>query len=425
MSLYSHQMSRITCTVNCMMNAGQPALRNPIRVTVLRWFVLPLFLSNILALTSAVRAQSPPPDEKLVSAIDELVEKLGIADDEPGVAVLVHQPGKLLFQKGYGLANLKTNQPITPHTLFKLASVSKTFTATAVLILHDRGKLSIEDDVRKYLPELPVYDKAYPIRVRDLLQHTSGLPDYMDFEDVPARHKTYQVNEDFLRMFALQKEEFPLDFPTGQKYDYKNSNYMLLAIILERAGKKPYSKFLHDEIFLPAGMKHSFLYDRPNAAPAGAGDYNHAVGYKWRKKKKIWEPDWGVPPDRHPEMLTVGDGSVWTNLEDMLKWDATVRAEKLLKPATWKMALTPSKTRDGETNDYGLGWEPYCEDSGEMYGYGHDGSWGGFETSYYRHLTSDRTTVLLSNRSTFDTDKLWKRIQRAIDAHLSKEAENE
>jgi len=418
-------MSASTSTAICTSRAWQPAFRCPRGLLCLRLFILPLFLVTILPVSSPVRAQSPPPDDKLVAAIDKLVEKIGIADGEPGVAVLVHQPGKLLFQKGYGLANLKTKQPITPHTLFELASVSKTFTATSVLILHDRGKLSIDDDVRKHLPELPVYDKARPIRIRDLLQHTSGLPDYMDFEDVPARHKTYQVNEDFLGMFALHKEEFPLDFPTGQKYDYNNSNYMLLAIIVERAGKQPYSKFLHDEIFMPVGMKHSFLYDRPNAAPASAGDYNHAVGYKWRAKKKIWEPDWGVPPDRHPEMLTVGDGSVWTNLEDMLKWDAAIRAEKLLRPATWKLALTPSKTRDGETNDYGLGWEPHCEESGEMYGYGHDGSWGGFETTYYRHLTTGRTTVLLSNRSTFNTDKLWKRIQRAIDAHLSNEEEQE
>jgi CubicO group peptidase (beta-lactamase class C family) len=170
-------------------------------------------------------------------------------------------------------------------------------------------------------------------------------------------------------------------------------------------------------------MKHTFVYDSPKAAPAAAGGYNYAVGYRWRKKKEIWDPDWGVPPDRHPEMLTVGDGSIWTNLEDMLKWDQAVRAERLLKPETWKMALTGSKTRDGETNDYGLGWSPYCDDSGEMYGYGHDGSWGGFETSYYRYLTADRTTVLLSNRSTMNTDKLWKGIDHAIESHLPTEEE--
>jgi len=380
-----------------------------------------LVLANMMAHTTFVLADAPPADDKLVAKIDKLVEKQGMHADAPGVAVLIHQPGKVLFQKGYGLANLKTQKPITPQTLFELASVSKTFTSTAVLILHDRGKLSIEDDVRKHLPELPVYDKAHPIRIRDLLQHTSGLPDYMDFENVSARHKTYTVNLDYLGLFARDKNESPLDFPTGQKYDYNNSNYMLLAIVVERAGKKPYGRFLHDEIFSPLAMAHSFLYDSPSAALAVVGNYNHAVGYKWRKGKKTWEPDWGVPPDRHPEMLTVGDGSVWTNLEDMLKWDEALRAKRLLKPETWKLALTRSKTRDGETNPYGLGWEPYCDDSGEIYGYGHDGSWGGFETSYYRYLTADRTTVLLSNRSTFDNDNLWSALDRIVDDHLSKQ----
>jgi CubicO group peptidase (beta-lactamase class C family) len=120
-------------------------------------------------------------------------------------------------------------------------------------------------------------------------------------------------------------------------------------------------------------------------------------------------------------MLTVGDGSVWTNLEDILLWDSAVRAERLLQPATWKLALTPSKTRDGNTNHYGLGWEPYSDESGELYGYGHDGSWGGFETSYYRYITADRTTVLLSNRSTFNNDRLWNGIQRLVEAHLGTE----
>jgi CubicO group peptidase (beta-lactamase class C family) len=380
-----------------------------------------LMLASLFGVADSAFAQAPSADAKLVAAIDKLVEKNGIRADEPGVAVLVHQPGRLVFQKGYGCANLQTKEPITPRTLFELASVSKTFTATAVLILHDLGKLSLDDDVRQHLPELPVYDKARPIRVRDLLQHTSGLPDYMAFEDVPARNSSFHVNEDYLGMFARRQRQFPLDFPTGQNYDYNNTNFMLLAIIVERAGKRPYAQFLKEEIFTPVGMSHSFLFDSPSAAPAAAGGYNHAIGYQWRPKKKTWNPDWGVPPDRHPDMLTVGDGSVWTNLEDMLKWDEAVRAERLLKPATWKLALTPSKTRDGQTNGYGLGWTTYCEPTGELYGYGHDGSWGGFETSYYRYLTADNTIVLLSNRSNFNNDKLWKGLDRLVEAQRSKE----
>ena len=398
----------------------QPVSKHRARAGACRSIVGIAALAIVLAVAGRTGAQTPDADEKLAAAIDKLVQKNGIHAEVPGVAVLIHQPGKLLFQKGYGLANVKTQKPITPKTLFELASVSKTFTATAVLILHDRGKLSIDDDVRKHLPELPVYEKAHPIRIRDLLQHTSGLPDYMDFDDVPRRHKSYHVNEDYLGLFARDKQESPLDFPTGQKYDYNNTNFMLLAIVVERAAKRSFSQFLHDEIFVPVGMQHSFLYDRPDAAPKVAAEYNHAVGYEWRKKKKIWEADWGVPPDAHPEMLAVGDGSIWTNLEDMVKWDLAIREEKLLKPATWKLALTPSKTRDGQTNGYGLGWEPYFDNPEEIYGYGHDGSWGGFRTSYYRYLTAERTTVLLSNRGNFDNDKLWSALDGLVERHLSK-----
>lgn len=385
-----------------------------------RWLTLGLLIVVELVLFSRIAtAQSLQPEAKLIAAIDRAVEKNGITDTEPGVAVLIHQPGRLMFQKGYGLAELKGQKPITPRTLFELASVSKTFTATAILILHDRGKLSIDDDVRKHISALPAYEASQPILIRDLLHHTSGLPDYMSFENVPKRHKTYWVNADYLDQFARQRKEFPLDFPTGSKYEYNNTNFMLLASIIERVDGRSFGKFLHDEIFESVGMKHSFVYENPAAVPKHPAGYINAVAYEWLKKKEVWEPSWGTPPSRHEELLTVGDGAVWTNLEDMAAWDHAVRERKLLKPATWKLALTPSKTRDGKTNSYGLGWTVYMNGK-ELYGYGHDGSWGGFQTTCYRYLTADRTTVLLSNRGTMNTDKLWTALDRVLETHLGK-----
>ena len=158
-----------------------------------------------LATATAALAQDLHPSKELVAAIDKLVAKNGIDDDSPGVAIFIRVPGKLHFQKGYGLASVKDATPITPTTLFELASCSKPFTATALLILVDRGMLTLDDDVRDYIPELPEYDSDNPILVRDLLQHTSGLPEYFDFDDegVPMRHKTYAVNEDYIGMFAV------------------------------------------------------------------------------------------------------------------------------------------------------------------------------------------------------------------------------
>jgi CubicO group peptidase (beta-lactamase class C family) len=364
-------------------------------------------------------APSEPPNPAVAAAIDGLVKKHGHGDG-PGVAILVYQPGKILFKKGYGLANLENKTAITPRTRFELASVSKSFTATAVLILHDRGDLSVNDDVRKYIPELPEYRKGQPIRLRDLLHHVSGLPDYMDLEDVPRRNKDYWVNEDYAGEFARQRKKSPLKFPTGEKYEYNNSNYMLLGLVIERVTKKSFGSFLHEALFEPAGMKDTFVYEAPNAVPRRSppGVVN-AVGYG--KKKGAWEAQWGAPPLRNEELLTVGDGGIWTNLEDMARWDAALRAGQFLQEATWKTALKPSTTRDGKKNDYGFGWAVYFDDNGKMNGYGHDGDWGGFRTSYYRYLKADRTTVLLSNRRDFDTDKFWYALDAAIEKALAKE----
>jgi CubicO group peptidase (beta-lactamase class C family) len=371
----------------------------------------------LLLLPGLVRSE--PPNPAVAAAIDELVKKHGL-DEGPGVAILVFQPGRFVFKKGYGLANLEKKTKITPRTRFELASVSKTFTATAVLILHDRGDLSVDDDVRKYIPELPEYRKGKPIHIRDLLHHVSGLPDYMALEDVPRRNKGYWVNEDYAGEFARQRKKFPLKFPTGDKYEYNNSNYMLLGLIVERVAKKSFGTFLREEVFGPAGMKDTFVYESPGAVPrqSAPGTVN-AVGYG-KGKKGDWEAQWGAPPLRNEELLTVGDGGIWTNLEDMAEWDAVVRGRKLLKGATWEEALKPSKTHDGKKNGYGFGWALYFDDEGKMNGYGHDGDWGGFRTSYYRYVKADRTTVLLSNRRDFDADKFWYALDAAVEKALAR-----
>ena len=367
-----------------------------------------------------VPAQELKPNAVLVAAIDEAVARQGITADGPGLAVMVIQPGRLLFKKGYGLASLRDKETITPRTMFELASVSKSFTATAVLMLHDRKKLSVYDDVRKYIPELPEYRAGHPIRLSDLLQHVSGLPDYLEFENVPSRHKGYTVNADYVSLFAKRQVKFPLDFPTGQKYEYNNTNYMLLAVVVERVSRKSFGTFLHDEVFVPVGMPHSFVYENPAAIPQlSTTGHTHALGYE-KGKKQAWKESWGTRPAREESCLTVGDGGLWTNLDDMAAWDAALREGKLLKPETMRLALTPSKTRDGETNDYGFGWSIYPGNSGRMNGYGHEGTWGGFETSYYHYLLADRTTVLLSNRGNFDTDKFWYTLNAVIEKHLPK-----
>jgi CubicO group peptidase (beta-lactamase class C family) len=355
-------------------------------------------------------AQSDPGagNRALKVAVAKLVRDTGIKPGEPGIAVLVMRPHRVLMMDGYGLADIASKQAITACTRFELASLTKPFTAIAVLILQDRGLLSIDDDVRKFIPELPNYPNG-PLRIRDMLNHVSGLTNYLAMDSIPKSNNSYWVNSDYLAAFA----KAPLDFPIGEKYEYNNTNYMLMALVIERAAKKPYGDVLRDEIFVPAGMTNTFVYSGPATIPATATpSCGYAIGYE--KDKGRWVAHWGLPPS-HPQIehLEVGDGGIWSNLEDMAKWDTAVRTNKLLKPAAMKLALTGSRQSEG----YGLGWQLYHDD-GLLFGYGHDGNWEGFNTMYYNYLTGNHSVVLLSNRGhTIDLDKFWEKLSELIDTH--------
>jgi CubicO group peptidase (beta-lactamase class C family) len=364
-----------------------------------------------MLLPQPVRAQNDPAsgNRTLKTAVAKLVRDTGIKSTDPGIAVLAMRPGRVLLMEGYGLADIASKQAITACTRFELASVSKTMTATAVLVLQERGLLSIDDDVRKFIPELPKYPNG-PLRIRDMLLHVSGLPNYLELESVAKSNKRYWVNADYLP--AMGKAE--LDFAIGQKYEYNNTNYMLMALVIERAAKKPFGDVMRDEIFVPAGMKNTFVHSGPGSIPKHtAPPCNDAIGYE--KTDGSWVATWGLPPAFHEaDHLEVGDGAIWSNLEDMANWDTALRTNKLLKPATMKLALTGSKKNKG----YGLGWQLYHEDDGSLYGYGHDGYWEGFNTMYYNYLTDKHTIVLLSNRGhEIDLDKFWDKLSALIDTH--------
>ena len=291
----------------------------------------------------------------------------------------------------------KEKTPIRFETTFELASLSKPFTSLAVCILKDRGKLSLDDEVRKYVPELPEFDKKNPIRIVNLLQHTSGLPDYTEFDEPKGRHPNYVDNEDYAKLIADKPKLVALHFQPGAKYEYSNTNFMLLALIVERMTKKSLGTFMHDEVFVPLGMKHSWIYERPDPAPKHPTlGYVNAVGYR-KDRQDGWTPNWGAPPFRTETLLATGDGCVWTSLEDMVQFNAGMHARKLLKPETWKRALAPSHTKNGKTNDYGFGWGLGLEAGGKIAWFGHNGSWRGFRTQYRHYPEGNRAIIVLSN----------------------------
>jgi hypothetical protein len=216
--------------------------------------------------------------------LDDIVAKSGLTNDTPGVGVLVIDHGKVLLEKCYGLAHLRDRKPITPATTFELASCAKQFTGAAILRLEEQGKLSLDDPVRKYLPELPVYDRKNPIRVAHLARHTSGLREYFEFPDVKGKHPEYLINDDYVGLFAGERPKFPLYFPTGSDFRYTNTNYMLLALIVERVAREPFGAFLKRAFFDPLGMQTATVYERPDCRP-----HLPALGYHKEKDQTAFE----------------------------------------------------------------------------------------------------------------------------------------
>ena len=338
------------------------------------------------------------------SAMDFIFADADKQKDAPGAAVLAIDHGKVVFEKCYGLANLKDKEPIRPRTTFELASVTKQFTGAAVLRLYEQGKLELDDDVRKYLPELPEFAPKNPIRILNLARHTSGLREYMAFPDVKGKNPAFLSNEDYVGEFARQRKKFPPYFPNGTNNRYTNTNYLLLALIVERVSKQSFGAFMKSEFFDPLGMKSATVYENQRVKPK-----EPALGYS--KDKGAFEEAWGPPPFRQETLLTVGDGGLWASLNDMAQWDEGWRKGKILKAKTIKEALVPSKFGKDQTNDYAFGWGLTMKD-GKLAVQSHNGGWGGFATYIERNIADDRTLVILSNGGDLDSDaviSLWRR----------------
>ncbi len=349
--------------------------------------------------------------------MDQLLAKSGITADGPGAAVVIVEGGRVIFERCCGLTHLDEQTPIRRETTFELASLSKIFTASAILILHERGQLALTDDVRIHVPEIPLYDRRNPIRIEDLLRHTSGLPEYLAVPGVKGRNPAFLVNEDFARDMASRPRKYPQQFPAGTRHLYCNTNYLLLALIIERVSGKTFGTFLHDEIFEPLGMVHSWVHESPAAVlPHPELGFTNAVGYS-RGEDDRFVATWGTPPFRSETLLTTGDGAVWSSLEDLLCWDAGLRAERLLSSETMQQAWTPTRTSDGEISLYGLGWRMSVDAAGQANEVWHNGTWGGFRSTYYRSLTEDRSIIILSNCGPLAVGDLGDEMNEAIRAH--------
>ncbi len=287
--------------------------------------------------------------------------------------------GKASLVRSYGLANLETHLPCQPWTNFRLASISKQFTAMAILILADRKALTLDDKLTRFFPGFPPYGNE--ITIRQLLTHTSGL---LDYEDLIAPGTTAPLRDrDVLEILQRQDRTH---FVPGTRFGYSNGGYALLALTVEFVSGRTFADFLRENIFLPLGMKSSVAYQ------AGLAEVPHrALGYS--KRGEAFEQT-----DQSLTSAVLGDGGIYSSADDLFKWDQALDTEKLIRRSLLQQAFTAhSRQSDVPGSGYGFGW--YVERLGGEEHVWHHGSTCGFSTSYHRFPARKRSFILLANRS--------------------------
>ncbi|GGE51854.1 hypothetical protein GCM10011413_17740 [Pedobacter psychrotolerans] len=305
--------------------------------------------------------------------------------------VLIADKGKIIFEKSYGLANEKTEQKINNQTIFELASVSKQFTAMGIVLLEKQGKLNYDDNISKYIPELSFYGN---ISIKNLLNHTGGLPDYIEIFENKWDKTKFATNQDIVNIFAKYRPK--VIFQPGEKYEYSDTGYTLLGLIIEKVSKKTFGQFLSENIFQPLKMKNTFIY-RSRFEPKKIENY--ALGYVTDSLgHKVLPDSFGKEFYTYYLDGIVGDGTVNSTTEDLLKWDRALYTDKLIDSKDKELIFNSAKTKDGKETNYGFGWF-----IGNSKKYGkivyHTGGWPGYSTFIERHLDNDKTIIMLQNNS--------------------------
>jgi CubicO group peptidase (beta-lactamase class C family) len=306
------------------------------------------------------------------SEVDTLMH--AYAGDVPGASVLVLRDGEPILRRSYGLANVEDHVAATPAVNYRLASVTKQFTAAAILLLAEDGKLQLNDPIRKWLPTLP--DAADAITIRQVLSHMSGL---IDYEDVIPPTMTAQLHDtDVLKILESQNRTY---FPPGTGYRYSNSGYALLALIVGRASGKDFASFLRERIFLPLGMNNTVAYEEGISTVA-----NRAFGYS--ETNGSW-----ARTDQSQTSAVLGDGGIYSSIDDLAKWDAALYDERLLSAESRKLAFTPVTPTDDPAVEYGMGWRI----TGETLW--HSGETMGFRNVIVRYPQRRMSVIVLTNRN--------------------------
>ncbi|WP_454051969.1 serine hydrolase [Clostridium sp. Marseille-Q7071] len=304
-------------------------------------------------------------------------------------AILVADGGEIIYKEAFGIADISTSRPLTTDSVFELASVSKPITAMGIMILKEQGKLDYEDFIEKWIPDFPYKG----ITIRQLLSHTSGLPDYSVLFIEKWNRDKIASNQDVLEM--LKKYKPAMYFEPNEKWEYSNTGYVVLALIIEKVTGMSFEEYMDKYIFQPLGMKSSRVYNR-RYNKEEISDY--AYGYVYSHQSEKYEL-----PDKLAGIEYVvfldgmqGDGMISSNVEELFIWDRALYSEKLVTRKTLEEAFAPVYLNNKETFDYGFGWIiDYDNDMGKVVS--HSGGWPGYNNYLFRYIDKNKTIIYLCN----------------------------
>jgi CubicO group peptidase (beta-lactamase class C family) len=321
-------------------------------------------------------AQGAQPSDEVTRTVRAEMAKQHI----PGLALLVSRKGVSIRTEGFGLSNVELNVPVTPKTIFQSGSVGKQFTAAAVMLLVEEGKIGLSDPLSKYFADGPGWWKD--VTIRELLSHTAGFTDYP---------KDFDLRKDYSEEELLKiVEAIPPAYPPGTDWAYSNLGYVTLGILIHKVSGQYFGDFLQERIFKPLGMSTTRIISEADIIP------NRAAGYRWdngQLKNQEWVSQ---------SANSTADGSLYFTLLDVAKWDAALYTEKVLKEASKREMWTPALLSDGEPNkaSYGFAW--FVESQNGHRVVEHEGRWQGFEAQISRYLDDGLTVVVLVNSGTCD-----------------------
>ena len=347
-------------------------------------------LAAFFTITAAAQTLAPALKPK----VDAVFKEYDSADS-PGCALGIYEDGKIAYAHGYGMASLENSVPITPQTIFDLGSTSKQFTAYSILLLEREGKLSVDNDIRRFLPEMRQYQRT--ITIADLLHHTSGLRDYLTLwalAGVPTENWT--TDEQALQLILRQKAT---NFTPGSEYLYSNSGFFLLSEVVKRASGKTLREYALEHIFTPLGMKHTFHLD----------DHRKVIPHRATGYDKLREGGFGVDMSNFEQ---TGDGAVQTSVEDLLLWDNNFYAPKVGDAEMLKRLQTRGRLTDGEVLDYADGLV-----IGKYRGQprvSHGGSWAGYRAELMRFPEQHTSFAVLCNLGNTNPSRLAEQVADVV-----------